>query len=76
MKNVLHNKNRNRNAVQVQVEPPPIPLIKSKNNEILDKYCVNIKLRRDPKSQKSDPIEFKIYLFDSSDLENFLVFNS
>ena len=52
MKNVLHKKNWNQGTVKVHVEPPPIPLVKSKNDEKSDEYCVKIKLHRDPKPQK------------------------
>ena len=57
----------------MNVEPPPIPLIKSKNIKKLDKDCVEIKLRRDPKSQQSDLYELKMYLFDNGELEEFLL---
>ena len=58
------------------MEPPPITLIKSKNYEKPDKYCVKIKLRRDTTSQKSDLYEFKMALFDNSEPEEFLLFVS
>ena len=53
MKRILHNKNWDRNAVQLQIHPPPIPIIKSKNYEIKEKYCVKIKLRKDRMSKKT-----------------------
>ena len=53
-KNVFHKKNWNQGAVQVHVEPPPIPLIKIKNDEKLDKYCVKNKFHRYPTSEKPD----------------------
>ena len=52
MKNIFHKKKWNVGTVQVHVDPPLIPLIKSKNNEKLDKDCVKIKLRRYPTPQK------------------------
>ena len=48
MKKVSHRKIFNTGTVQVHVDPPPIPLIKCKNYEKLDKYCVKIKLCRYP----------------------------
>ena len=54
--NSPHTKNSNLWTIQVHVKPLPISLNKSKNNEKLDKYCVNIKLRGGPSSQKSDLI--------------------
>ena len=54
MKNVPHKNNWNREAVQVHMYPPTIPFIKVNNNEKLDKHCVQIKLRRDPMSEKLD----------------------
>ena len=52
----------------MHVEPPKILLIKIKNDEILEKYCVNIKLCRDTTSWKSDHYELKKALFDNSDM--------
>ena len=52
----------------------PIALIESKNNRKSDKYCVKIKLCRDPTSEKSDLYEFKIALFENGDTEEFLFF--
>ena len=61
-------------TVQVHVEPPPIPLIKSNNDEKMDKDCVKLKLHRDPTSQNFDLYEFKVALFDNVDTEEFLLF--
>ena len=58
MKNVSHKNKWNEGKIQVQVEPLPIPLIKIKNDEKSDKYFVNIKFRRNPRSEKSDLYEF------------------
>ena len=44
----LHKKNCNRGSIQVYVNPPLIMLFKSKNDTKSDKYCVKIKLRKDP----------------------------
>ena len=41
---------------------------------INQKYCVKIKLRRDPTSQKLDPHELKTALFDNGKPEEFLLF--
>ena len=59
MNKVLNNKKWNQNSVHVHVDPPPIPLIKSKNYEIKDKDCVEVKLCRYLASQNLDRIEFK-----------------
>ena len=58
----------------MHVFPPLIQIIKSKNNNKSDKYCVEIKLRRDPTLAKSDISELKMALFDNGDLEEFLLF--
>ena len=39
-----------------------------------EKYCVKIKLRRNPTSEKSDLYEFKMALFDNDEPEEFLLF--
>ena len=59
MKNVFHKKKCNVGVVQLHVDPPPPPLIKSKHDDKLEKDFVNIKLRRDPTSEKLDRYEFK-----------------
>ena len=69
MKIVSDKKRWNAGAVQVHMEPPLTPMIKSNNNEILDKDFVNIKLRMDPMSEKLDLYEFKLALFDNVDPE-------
>ena len=56
------------------MEPPPIPLNKIKNDDIKDKYCVKIELRRDPTSQKLDLYELRMALFDNSETEEFCCF--
>ena len=66
MNNVSHNNDWNLGTVQVHEDPPPIPLIKINNDEKLDKGCVKIKLLREPESEKSDPYEFKMALFDNN----------
>ena len=43
----------------------PDSVNESKSNAELDKYCVKIKLRRYPKSEKSGLYEFKMALFDN-----------
>ena len=73
MKNVFHNKKWNAGKVQMHVEPLPITLIKSKNNTKSDKYCVQIKLHREPTSQKLDLYEFELELFDNVEPEEFLL---
>ena len=56
------------------MNPPPVTLIKSKNDEISEKYCVEIKLRRDPTSQKLDPYKSKTTLYDKSNPEELFLF--
>ena len=65
---------RNKETVQVHVEPPPILLMKSKNDEKLDKYSVKIKLSRDPTSEKLEIYEFKMAFFDNRQPGYFLLF--
>ena len=54
MKNVFHEKSWHTCAVQIHVEPPLIQFIKSKNDAKSENYCVEIKLHKDPTSEKSD----------------------
>ena len=56
------------------MEPPPNSLIKIKNDTKLGKYCVEIKLRGDPTSEKSELYELKMAVFDNGDPEEFLLF--
>ena len=56
------------------MEPPPIALIKSNNSDKSDKYFVKIKFCKDTTSEKSDLCEFKMYFFDNSKPEEFLLF--
>ena len=58
----------------MQVEPPLISLIKIKNDDKLDKYFVQIKLRRDPTSENLDLYELKTALFDNGDHEELFLF--
>ena len=53
---------------------PLIPLIKSNNDDKLDKYCVKIKLRRYPTSEKSYLYECKMALFYNAGTGEFLLF--
>ena len=61
-RNVPHKKRWYIGAVQIHVEPPPITLIKIKNDAKSEKYCVKIRFRRDPSSEKPDLYEFKMAL--------------
>ena len=74
MMNVSHKKKWIWRTVKVHMEQPLIPLIKVKNDDKPDKYFVEIKLRRDPVSEKSNPYEFKIAMFDNGEPEKFLFF--
>ena len=44
MKNISHKDNWNGGREQFHVDPPPTLLIKSNNDDKLDKYCVKIKI--------------------------------
>ena len=54
--------------------PPLILLIKSKNDDKLDKYCVKIELCRDPTPEKLYLYELKMTFFDNGEPEDFLLF--
>ena len=56
------------------VEPPSIPLIQETHNGNSDKDFVKLKLCRDPTLSTLDLYDFKIYLFDNGDPEEFLLF--
>ena len=58
-KNVSQKKNWRTSEVQTHVDPPPVPLIKIKNDIKVWKYCVKMKLRRDPTLEKSDLYKLK-----------------
>ena len=60
MKNVSHKNNWNLVAVQVYMESHLIMLIKSMNDEKLDRYCVKMKFLRYTSSEKSHLYEFKM----------------
>ena len=72
-KQVSHKNKWNTGTVQVHVGPPLIPLIKSKNDNKLDRYYDKIKFRRDKTSENSYPYEFKMTLFDNGKPEEFLL---
>ena len=59
---------------QPHLEPPLISLFKEKHNGKSDKYFFKLKLRRDPTSSTSEIYEFKMYLFENGDPEEFLLF--
>ena len=74
MKNISLKKKWNTGTVQVQIYPPPIPLIKSKNDEKLDKDFFQIKFCSDPTSEKLDLYELKMALFDNDEPGDLLLF--
>ena len=74
MSNFSHKKKFNTGTIQLHVDSSLITLIKSKNDEKLDKYYIEIKLGRYPTSENSDPYKSKMALFDNSDSEEFLLF--
>ena len=49
----------------MHVDTPPILLNKSNNDDKLENYCVKIKLRRDPTSEKLYLHGFIMALFDN-----------
>ena len=57
-----------------QVDPQLIPLIQETHDVNSEKDFVKLKLSRDPTSSTSDLYEFKMYLFDNGDREEFLLF--
>ena len=59
---------------QPHAEPPPTPLIEEKHDGKSEKYFLKLKLRGDPTLPTSDLYEFKMYLFDNNELEEFLLF--
>ena len=69
MQNIYHKKKWNAGLVQLHMEPPPTPLIKIKHNDKSDNDFVNIKLRRDPMSEKADLFDFKMALSKNGDPE-------
>ena len=58
---------------QAHVEPPSIPPIKGNYDGKSEKYFIKLKLRRDPTSSTSEQYEFRMYLFDNGDPEEFLL---
>ena len=74
IKNVSHKKTWKPGIVQGHVYTPPITLIKSKNDDKLNKHFVSIKLRTDPTLEKSELYEFKMFVFDNSDTDDLLLF--
>ena len=70
MKNVLHNKGWNSGTNPAHVEPPPITLVKETYNVKSDEYFIKLKVCRDTTSSTSDLYEFKMSLFDHSNLED------
>ena len=73
-KRAPHKNKWKAGVVQVHVGPPSTPLIKIKHDDKLDKYFLNIKLCSNPKSEKSDPYEFKTTSFYNGNPEEFLLF--
>ena len=59
---------------QVHVEPSPTPPMKGKYDGKLGKDLVKLKLHRYPMSSTLDLYEFKIYLFDNGNPEEFFSF--
>ena len=74
MKNFSHKNSFNSGILQVHVEPLSIPLIKGEYYGKSDKDSVQLKFRRDPTSSTSDLYEFKMYLFENGNPEEFLLF--
>ena len=71
MKNVSHKKGWGVDSNPAHVEPP---LIKENSTGNSDVDGVKLNMRRYPTSSKSDLYEFRMYLFDHGDTEEFLSF--
>ena len=74
MKNFYHTKVWNLGMTQAYVYPPPIPPIKGTCDGKSNKYFVKLKFCRDHTSSTSDLYYFRMYLFDDSNPEEFLLF--
>ena len=74
MKNVSSKKGWMTGMTHPYVDPPPIPLIQETHNGKSDKKSVKLKLHIYPTLSTSDLYEFKMYLFDNGELEEFLLF--
>ena len=59
---------------QPHMDLPPISLIKERYDGKSGRYFVKLKIRRDTRSPTLDIYEFKMSLFDSGELEEFLLF--
>ena len=66
--NVFHKKIWRNGALKIHVETPPFPLIKVNTVTKSSRYCVQIKLCRDPTSEKLYLHEFKMALFENGKL--------
>ena len=55
----------------VHVDPLMIPIIKENHDGKSDKYSVKLILRRGPTSSTSDLYDFKMYLFENGEPEEF-----
>ena len=74
MKNVSSKKVWLKGMTQPQVETLLIPLITENHYGKPDKYLVKLKLCRDPTVSTSDIYEFKMYLLENGEPEEFLLF--
>ena len=74
MKYVSHRKIQRTVEVKIHVDPHLVPLIKSKLDLKTERGYRIIKFCRNIMSEKLDMYEFKIYLFDNVDSEEFFLF--
>ena len=73
MKNVSHKKTWNAGVTQVHLDPPPTPLMKSKQDDKSDNDCIKLKSRRDMLSERLEPYELNMALFDNGEPKVFLL---
>ena len=74
MKNVSHNKGWVMDTNMSHIYPPPIPLIKETSISKSDGDRVKLNLRRYPTSITLHIYGFRMYLFDHSETEEFILF--
>ena len=74
MNNVSHKKGWGVDSDLAHVKPPQIPLVKETSTGKSDGDYVKLKMYRDPIYSMLDLYEFRMYLFDHGEPEEFLLF--
>ena len=74
MKNISQKSIFHIGTVQIHVDSPTITLIKSDLDLKMQRFCMKIKLYRNPLSEYSNMYEFKMALFYKGDTDSFLLF--